>query len=315
MTARFAPADIGADADALPTSERDGARHSWSRRRGSWTASSCARSGPATTRCCRSSRATSRRRPAGPRARRAAEARLHYFLINKGPWSRLDHNQPFVPGAPAKPEAANFYPAGATKAEVEKWIDGLPATRRPPPPASSRRSAAAPQGFTAVPYSVEYQGELARAAALLREAAALDGRADAEEVPDRARRRVPVERLLRQRRRLDGARRRDRADHRSVRGLRGRVVQLQGGVRSVHHRARRGGDRRSCSRSRAQLQELENAPADRSEVPQPASSARSRRSASSTSSSPPATATAACRPPPSTCRTTSASSARRAPSA
>ena len=24
-------------------------------------------------------------------------ARLHYFLINKGPWSRLDHNAPFVP--------------------------------------------------------------------------------------------------------------------------------------------------------------------------------------------------------------------------
>src|SRR6476661_222343 len=23
-------------------------------------------------------------------------ARLHYFLINKGPWSRLDHNEPFV---------------------------------------------------------------------------------------------------------------------------------------------------------------------------------------------------------------------------
>ena len=49
-------------------------------------------------------------------------ARLHYFLINKGPWSRLDHNEPFVPGAPAKPEAANFYPAGATKAEIERWI-------------------------------------------------------------------------------------------------------------------------------------------------------------------------------------------------
>ena len=30
-------------------------------------------------------------------------ARLHYFLINKGPWSRLDHNEPFIPGAPAKP--------------------------------------------------------------------------------------------------------------------------------------------------------------------------------------------------------------------
>ena len=35
-------------------------------------------------------------------------ARLHYFLINKGPWSRLDHNEPFVLGAPPKPEGAAF---------------------------------------------------------------------------------------------------------------------------------------------------------------------------------------------------------------
>ena len=28
--------------------------------------------------------------------------RLHYFLINKGPWSRLDHNRVFVAGAPAQ---------------------------------------------------------------------------------------------------------------------------------------------------------------------------------------------------------------------
>src|SRR5215471_13270605 len=54
-------------------------------------------------------------------------ARLHYFLINKGPWSRLDHNAPFVPGAPAhKPEAGNYYPEGASKADLEKWIDSLP---------------------------------------------------------------------------------------------------------------------------------------------------------------------------------------------
>src|SRR4029078_9276103 len=39
--------------------------------------------------------------------------RLHYFLINKGPWSRIDHNQIFVPGAPAKPDAASYYPEGA----------------------------------------------------------------------------------------------------------------------------------------------------------------------------------------------------------
>src|ERR1700733_13882127 len=53
-------------------------------------------------------------------------ARLHYFLINKGPWSRLDHNAPFVAGAPAeKPAGANFYPDGASKAEIEQWIASL----------------------------------------------------------------------------------------------------------------------------------------------------------------------------------------------
>ncbi len=54
----------------------------------------------------------------------AADA-LHYFLINKGPWSRLDHHKPFIPGVPAKPESANFYPAGATKDEIQKWLDSL----------------------------------------------------------------------------------------------------------------------------------------------------------------------------------------------
>lgn len=46
-------------------------------------------------------------------------ARLRAFLINKGPWSRLDHNRVFVPGAPAKPAGATFYPAGASKAEID----------------------------------------------------------------------------------------------------------------------------------------------------------------------------------------------------
>ncbi len=66
-------------------------------------------------------------------------ARLHYFLINKGPWSRLDHNEPFVPGAPAKPAAANFYPEGASKADIERWIQSLPGSRTEPArPGSSR---------------------------------------------------------------------------------------------------------------------------------------------------------------------------------
>ena len=34
--------------------------------------------------------------------------RLHYFLINKGPWSQLDDNQPFIEGVPPRPPSANF---------------------------------------------------------------------------------------------------------------------------------------------------------------------------------------------------------------
>jgi hypothetical protein len=101
-------------------------------------------------------------------------ARLHYFLINKGPWSRLDHNKPFVPGVPAKPEGANFYPAGATKDEIEKWLNSLPNDAKKAASGFFTTIRRGPDGrFMAVPYSVEYQGELALAAALLREAAGL----------------------------------------------------------------------------------------------------------------------------------------------
>ncbi|HSK11248.1 MAG TPA: hypothetical protein VK911_16815 [Vicinamibacterales bacterium] len=101
-------------------------------------------------------------------------ARLRYFLINKGPWDRLDHNRPFIPGVPEKPHGANFYPAGATKAEIEVWMKGLPPERREQAAGFFTTIRRAPDdGFQAIPYSVEYQGELARAADLLREAAAL----------------------------------------------------------------------------------------------------------------------------------------------
>ncbi len=107
----------------------------------------------------------------------AGRARLHYFLINKGPWSRIDHNQPFVPGAPAeKPVSANYYPDGASKAEIERWIRSLPEADRARATGFFtviRRGAGG--GFSIVPYTVEYQAELARAAALLREAAQLAG--------------------------------------------------------------------------------------------------------------------------------------------
>ena len=101
-------------------------------------------------------------------------ARLRYFLIDKGPWSRLDEEAPFLPGVPAKPEAANYYPAGATKAEVEAWMKGLPEAEAATARGFFTTIRRGPGGrFTPVPYSLEYQGELARAADLLREAARL----------------------------------------------------------------------------------------------------------------------------------------------
>src|SRR5205085_797772 len=48
--------------------------------------------------------------------------RLHYFMINKGPWSQLDENAPFIEGAPPRPPQANFYPEDMTKDEFNGWL-------------------------------------------------------------------------------------------------------------------------------------------------------------------------------------------------
>ena len=57
-----------------------------------------------------------------------------------------------------------------------------------------------------VPYSEEYREFLEPAAKLLREAAALTTNQSLERFSDQARRRVCFQRLLRERRRLDGSR-------------------------------------------------------------------------------------------------------------
>ena len=101
-------------------------------------------------------------------------ARLHYFLLNKGPWSRLDHNEPFVSGAPPKPPQANFYPAGATKEEVDVWLKTLSPAERTRATGFFTTIRRGPDGrFTAVPYTLEYQGEIEHVSELLREAASL----------------------------------------------------------------------------------------------------------------------------------------------
>jgi hypothetical protein len=164
MAARFAPVDLTADISALPANERQALAKMVEAAkvfdalflRQVWEGNE--------TLLLDVSRDDS---PLG-------RARRHYFLINKGPWSRLDHNEAFIPGVPAKPPQANFYPAGAKKEEVEAWMKSLSPAERTRATGFFTTIRRGPDGkFIAVPYSLEYQGELARVNGLLLEAAAL----------------------------------------------------------------------------------------------------------------------------------------------
>jgi hypothetical protein len=174
MTARFAPVDIGADTSKLPESERRAlAKLVEAARimdalflRQAWAGNDSLLQ--------QLSRRSLIAGPAAPTDGGLASAQLHYFLLNKGPWSRLDHNRPFIPGVPERPESANFYPANATKEEVQRWIDSLSGEARTQATGFFTTIRRGTEGsMRAVPYAIEYQGELAQAAALLREAAAL----------------------------------------------------------------------------------------------------------------------------------------------
>jgi len=166
MAARFAPVEIGADISALPPNEQKALarlveagyvmdrlfiRQVWDRNEFTLRELQADKS------------------PLG-------QARLNYFQINKGPWSRLDHDAAFVPGVPAKPEGANFYPTGATKAFLDAWLTTLsPADHAKATGFFTTIRRGADGQFEIVPYSTEYKAELTRAAGMLRDAAALTG--------------------------------------------------------------------------------------------------------------------------------------------
>jgi hypothetical protein len=99
--------------------------------------------------------------------------RLRYFQINQSPWSKLDHDTPFVDGVPSsRPPGANYYPADMTKEEFTKWTDSLPEPGQKLAKGfftTIRRNRSG--ALTAVPYSVEYAPLLAQLAGKLREAA------------------------------------------------------------------------------------------------------------------------------------------------
>ncbi len=90
-----------------------------------------------------------------------------FAKMNYGPWDRLADNAPFVPGAGAKPAGAQFYPHDMTKEEFERA--NLPGSRSEY--TVLRRDAKG--ALHTVPYHVEYQPEVERAAVLLDQAAAL----------------------------------------------------------------------------------------------------------------------------------------------
>jgi Peptidase family M49 len=102
------------------------------------------------------------------------QARLHYFWINKGPWSEIDEHAAFLPGVPAKkPAGANFYPEDMTKEEFESWVKTLSPEQKEQAVGFFTVVRRGPdKKLRLVPYSKTYP-LLAKAARLLNEAAAL----------------------------------------------------------------------------------------------------------------------------------------------
>ena len=102
------------------------------------------------------------------------DSRVRRFVeINYGPWDRLAGNEPFVAGAGPKPKGANFYPHDMTQAEFEA------AAKESAARGDSLRSLYtlvrrdATGRLITVPYSRAFESQHRRAAARLREAAAL----------------------------------------------------------------------------------------------------------------------------------------------
>lgn len=99
------------------------------------------------------------------------QAGYDYFLVNRGPWDRLDEDKPFV-GTQKKPAGAGFYPTDVTKDELERYFAAHPAAKDELQGLFTvvRRDGV---NFVAIPYSAYYADYLKPAAAKLREAAAL----------------------------------------------------------------------------------------------------------------------------------------------
>jgi len=106
------------------------------------------------------------------------KARLHYFDLNKGPWSELDDHTAFLPDVPPrKLPGANFYPEDIGKmpkgwlvGDKKEELTGFFTVLR----WRDQSGNDLPEAWLdAIPYSKFYEKDLKRAAKLLNEAAAL----------------------------------------------------------------------------------------------------------------------------------------------
>lgn len=102
-------------------------------------------------------------------------ARLHYFNLNKGPWSDLDDHEAFIPDVPPrKLPGANFYPDDMTREEFETWVAKLPGEQQQDARGFFTVIRRSPEKkLYSVPYNSAYETELEKGAKLLEEAAAL----------------------------------------------------------------------------------------------------------------------------------------------
>ncbi|MBN1197200.1 MAG: peptidase, partial [Candidatus Aminicenantes bacterium] len=98
-----------------------------------------------------------------------AEPARRMFAIHFGPFDRINHNHPFIGDRP-KPAGANYYPGDMTKTEFLEHVKVHPDDETAFTSnftLISRRKGR----LVAIPYSEAYATELAKAAALMNEAA------------------------------------------------------------------------------------------------------------------------------------------------
>ncbi|HEU5251238.1 MAG TPA: peptidase [Thermoanaerobaculia bacterium] len=109
------------------------------------------------------------------RGNTAARWAVALFDVHKGPWDRLEENEPFI-GRDPKPKGAGFYPADMTREEFERWVSAHPADKAALEGLFTIVRRQGPS-LVAIPYSRAYREALEPAAQILREAAATTGNA------------------------------------------------------------------------------------------------------------------------------------------